>query len=324
MDKWTTYRGFRWNVGIKPIFMKITDHFKTIKEYHKFANLKAPEHPLISLIDYTHIQYPERIKEVKWIQNYYTIGLKRNVAYKFFYGQQEYDFDEGLMTFMAPNQMMSLAENPNLKKKPTGWLLLVHPDFLWGTPLANKINNYDFFGYAVSEALFLSEKEESMIVSILQNIREEYQSNIDKFSQNIIISQLELLLNYAERFYERQFLTRKISNSKILVELENVLAECFNQNNLMNEGLPTVEWVANQLHLSPNYLTGILKSSTGLNTQQHIHHKLIEKAKEQLSTTNFTISEIAYNLGFEYPSSFTKLFKAKTTMSPIEFRKTFN
>lgn len=305
--------------------MKALQHFKKVSDYHKIASLPAPEHPLISLVDYAQVQYLSNIEELRWMQNYYTIGLKRNIAYKFFYGQQEYDFDEGLMTFVAPKQIISLANNPNIKaRKPSGYLLLVHPDFLWNTTLAKQIKNYDFFSYAVNESLFLSEKEEQLMIEILKNIQREYQANIDKFSQKIIISQLELLLNYADRFYERQFITRKISNHEILGQLEIVLAGYFQEENLIEKGLPKVQWVADNLNLSPNYLSSMLKSLTGQSTQQHIHNKLIEKAKEQLSTTTFSISEIAYKLGFERPASFSKLFKNKTEMSPLEFRKTFN
>ena len=304
--------------------MKTMFQFKKISDYHKFANIEGPEHPLISLVDYSQIQYPSDINSIKWIQEYYTIGLKRNIAYKFFYGQQEYDFDEGVMTFIAPNQVMSLADNPNIKNKPSGWLLLIHPDFLWNTSLAKQIKQYDFFGYSINEALFLSEKEEAMMVELLKNIQNEYQSNIDKFSQKIIIAQLELLLNYAERFYERQFITRKISNHQILEQLEAVLNSLFENDNLIENGLPTVQEIADRLHLSPNYLSNTLSSLTGQSTQNHIHNKLIEVAKIQLSTSNNSISEIAYNLGFEYPASFSKLFKSKTQMSPNEFRKTFN
>ncbi|WP_101449586.1 AraC family transcriptional regulator [Aquimarina sp. MAR_2010_214] len=304
--------------------MKEMQRFKKISDYHKFASINAPEHPLISLVDYTKVQYPSNIDDLKWVQDYYTIGLKRNIAYKFFYGQQEYDFDEGLMTFIAPNQVMSLTSNPNIKHKPSGWLLLIHPDFLWNTPLTKLIKQYGFFEYSINEALFLSEKEEKMMVDILKNIQHEYQSNIDQFSQKIIISQLELLLNYAERFYERQFITRKISNHQTLNQLEAVLTDYFKEESLTEKGLPTVRWVANHLNLSPNYLSSMLKSLTGQSTQQHIHNKLIEKAKEQLSTSPLSVSEVAYNLGFEHPASFTKLFKNKTEMSPVEFRKTFN
>lgn len=303
--------------------MKEFLHFKKVGDYHKFANLSSPQHPLISLVDYSQVQYPENVVDFKWRQDYYAIGLKKNIPYKFFYGQQEYDFDEGLMTFIAPNQVMSLENNPNIGHKPTGWLLLIHPDFFWNSSLAGKINQYEFFGYTINEALFLSEKEELMIADILKNIEREYLSNIDKFSQNIIVSQLELLFNYAERFYERQFITRKIANHQVLDQLESLLTNYF-KDDLIDKGLPSVQWVADELLLSSNYLSSMLKSLTGQSTQQHIHNKLIQKAKEKLSTTKLSISEIAYHLGFERPASFTKLFKNKTEMSPLEFRKAFN
>ncbi|WP_298421982.1 AraC family transcriptional regulator [uncultured Kordia sp.] len=304
--------------------MKQRMHFKKISDYHRFANIAAPKHPLISLIDYSEVKYPSDVENLQLIKEYYTIGLKRNLAYKYFYGQQTYDFDEGVMTFVAPKQVMSLSSNPNIKHKPSGYLLLIHPDFLWNSGLANQLQNYQFFGYTVNEALFLSEKEEQQIIEILKNIEKEYQSNIDKFSRDIIITQLQLLLNYAERFYERQFITRKIANHKLLEQLEILLHDFFTDEKALEKGLPTVQWVADNLHLSPNYLSSMLKSLTGQSTQQHIHNKLIEKAKEQLSTTQQTISEIAYSLGFERPASFTKLFKTKTEMSPMEFRKMFN
>ncbi|WP_420573740.1 helix-turn-helix domain-containing protein [Kordia sp.] len=304
--------------------MKNLKHFKTISDYHKFANINAPDHPLISLVDYTKLQYPSGIENLQLMKEYYTIGLKRNIPYKFFYGQQTYDFDEGIMTFIAPKQIISLSSNPNIKHKPSGYLLLIHPDFLWNSSLAKQMKNYQFFGYTVNEALFLSKKEEQQMIEILHNIEKEYQSSIDKFSNKIIISQLELLLNYAERFYERQFITRKISNHQLLEQLETLLNTYFSDETTLEKGLPTVQWVADSLNLSPNYLSSMLKSLSGQSTQQHIHHKLIEKAKEQLSTTQQSISQIAYSLGFERPASFTKLFKNKTKMSPMEFRKTFN
>ena len=203
-------------------------------------------------------------------------------------------------------------------------MLLVHPDFFWNTALAKQIKHYAFFGYTINEALFLSEKEEHMIIDILKGIEREYTSNIDKFSQKIVVAQLELLFSYVERFYERQFITRNVRNHEILGKVEEALAIAFNEDSLIDNGLPTVQWMAEFLNLSPNYLTSVLKQVSGRSTQQHIHAKLIEKAKEQLSTTYLSVSEIAYGLGFERPASFTKLFKNKTEMSPLEFRKTFN
>ncbi|MBC9797771.1 helix-turn-helix domain-containing protein [Sinomicrobium weinanense] len=304
--------------------MKTTLQFNSINEFHEFSNLPKPEHPLISLIDYSMVQYPEDYHSIKWIQNFYSIGLKRNVCKKFNYGQQPYDFGEGVMALIAPRQILHIEIDPDAKADPSGWLLLIHPDFLWNTDLAGKIKKYDFFGYAVNEALFLSEKEENMMIDIFKNIQREYQSNIDKFSQDIIIAQIVLLLNYTERFYERQFITRQITNHKILGRLEDLLNRYFDADDLIDKGIPSVKEVADRLNLTPNYLSSLLKVLTGQSTQQHIHGKLIEKAKEKLSTTGLSVSEIAYELGFEYPASFNKLFKSKTTLSPLEFRRSFN
>lgn len=202
--------------------------------------------------------------------------------------------------------------------------MIVHPDFLWNTSLAKKIKHYDFFSYSVHEALHLSEKEEILITGLMQNIGQEYHANIDKFSQDVIIAQLELVLTYAERFYHRQFLTRRITNYKLLDRLEAFFADYFNGNSLEKKGLPTVQSIADALNVSPNYLSAMLSVLTGQSTQQHIHDKLIEKAKERLSTTDLTVSEIAYELGFEHSQSFNHLFKKKTNRSPLEFRNSFN
>ncbi len=297
--------------------------FDTISAFHKMSGLPAPEHPLVSLVDYGLVEYQTDEKEIAWVQNFYSIGLKRNIQGKFRYGQQSYDFDEGLLSFVAPGQLVHIVvEKPVVK--PTGFLLLIHPDFLWNSTLAKNIRQYDFFGYAVNEALFMSEKEEAVITEILHNIKREYHSNIDKFSQKIIIAQIETLLNYCERFYERQFITRKKSSHQVLEKLEEVLDEYFKSNDLRDKGLPSAQFVAGELHVSPNYLGSLLKTLTGNTTQQHIHNKLIDKAKEKLSTTSLSVSEIAYELGFEYPQSFSKLFNAKTKLSPLEFRESFN
>lgn len=298
--------------------------FNTIGELHKMCGLPKPEHPLVSLVDYDLVEYQTDEKEFSWVQHFYSIGLKRFMPQgKFRYGQQKYDFDEGLLSFIAPRQLMQL-EIDRSQAKPTGWLLLVHPDFIWKTPLAKSIKQYDFFGYAVNEALFLSEKEETIITDIMHSIQREYRSNIDKFTQNIIIAQIELLLNYCERFYQRQFITRKKSSHQILERVENILDDYFSNDSLIEKGLPTAQNIAGSLHVSPNYLGSLLKTLTGQTTQQHIHNKLIEKAKERLSLTNLSVSEIAYELGFEHPQSFSKLFKTKTNISPLEFRQSFN
>lgn len=304
--------------------MEKTFRLNSIAEFHAFCNLPNPEHPLISLIDYSKVSYPFDEANVKWIQHFYTIGLKRNVNAKFNYGQQQYDFDSGVLSFIAPLQFLKIEINPDMVVEPTGWLLLIHPDFLWNTPLAKKIKSYDFFQYAANEALFLSDKEETVIVGLLQNIEKEYQSNIDKFSQELIITQLEMLLIYAERFYERQFITRKKSNHELLARFEQVLTQYFLSGKLLKDGIPTVTYLADQLHISPNYLGSLLRLYTQQSTQQHIQYKLIDYAKERLSTTNLSVAEIAYELGFEHPQSFSKLFKQKTNQSPLEFRQSFN
>jgi AraC family transcriptional regulator, transcriptional activator of pobA len=293
---------------------------KTISEYHRLKGLPKPEHPLISLVNYEDIKNSSENNSVSWIFDFYSIALKRNLNVKMKYGQQSYDFDEGVMFFIAPNQVFSIEVQPESLVKPSGYILLIHPDFLWNTGLAKTIKHYEYFDYSVNEALFLSDKEETTIEGILQNIKHEYHLNIDKFTQDIIITQLELLLNYSDRFYNRQFLTRKIANHQILNLLEELLDEYFN----CNKGIPTVQYTAQTLNLSSNYLSGVLKTLTGQSTQQHIHNKLIQKAKEKLSTTNLSISEIAYELGFEHLQSFSKLFKSKTSLSPVEFRNSFN
>ncbi len=297
---------------------------KTISEYHRAMGLPKPEHPLISVINFESIKHLPGDKPISLVFDFYSVSLKRNFNAKLKYGQQQYDFDEGIMFFMSPGQVFGIEQNNNEELRHTGWMLLIHPDFLWNTPLAKTIKRYDFFDYSVNEALFMSEKEEAIIIGIMQNIQQEYYSNIDKFSQDIIISQLELLLNYADRFYHRQFITRKITNHSILDRLEDILSEYFNSDTLSKKGIPTVQYIADSLNVSAGYLTGLLKALTGQSTQQHIHNKLIEKAKERLSTTNLSVSEIAYELGFEHSQSFSKLFKTKTNLSPLEFRHSFN
>jgi AraC-like DNA-binding protein len=300
----------------------IPDRIKTITEFHQFRELPKPEHPLISVINFDKIKRLRDDEPVHLVNDFYSVALKRNFKGKFKYGQQEYDFDEGVLFFLSPGQVYAIESDKELQH--SGWLLLLHPDFLWNTPLAQKIKQYEYFGYSVNEALHLSDKEEQLIVGILQHIEQEYRSNIDRFSQDVIVSQLELLFTYAERFYHRQFITRKIGNHQILARLERILNDYFGDEALIKKGLPTVQYIATTLNVSSGYLSGLLKVLTGQSTQQHIHDKLIEKAKEKLSTTGLSVSEIAYELGFEHPQSFSKLFRTKTSQSPLEFRQSFN
>lgn len=296
---------------------------KTISEFHKLRGLPAPKHPLISVINFEDITQHAEIGKQTLLFDFYTISVKRDMDHKYRYGQKDYDFDEGVMFCMAPHQVLSVIREEQ-GKNPSGWMLMIHPDFLWNTPLSKSIKKYEFFDYSVNEALFLSDNEELKMQQIIENIKQEYHNNIDQFSQDIIVSQLETLLNYSQRFYHRQFITRKKANHQFLEKLERFLNDYLEAEHIIQDGLPTVQLLSEKLNMSPQYMRGLLRSLTGQTTQQIIHEKLIEKAKEKLSTTDLTISEVAYELGFEHSQSFNKLFKAKTNISPLEFRKSFN
>ena len=300
-------------------------HFKTISEFHQYLNLPKPQHPLISIIDVGTISHAYNDEPINMIFDFFSISVKKMKNVNVKYGQYPFDFNEGTMSFMAPNQVFSIGVNDsNQKIEKSGWVIYIHPDFIWNTSLAKSIKQYDFWDYSLHENLFLSEKEEMQIEEIIKNINREYHSNIDKYSKLIIISQIETLLNYGDRFYNRQFITREKVNHLMLEQVEQCLSSYFSDNNLISKGLPSVEYLAGVLNISPKYLSSTLKVLTGQNAQQHIHDKLIEKAKEKLSTTNMTISEIAYGLGFEHLQSFSKLFKNKTKHSPVAFRRSFN
>ena len=296
---------------------------KTISQFHTLRGLPKPKHPLISVINFEDMAPALESGKQRLMFDFYMISVKRDMNHKYRYGQQDYDFDEGVMFCMAPHQILSVIREEN-GKNPSGWMMMIHPDFLWNTPLASAIKKYEFFDYSVNEALFLSEDEEIKIQQITDNIKQEYQTNIDKFSQSIIISQLETLLNYAQRFYQRQFITRHKVHHQFLERLEILLKDYFEGNNLKEQGLPSVQFLSDRFNMSKYYMRSLLKTLTGQTTQQHIHEKLIEKAKEKLSTTELSVSEIAYELGFEHSQSFSKLFKAKTDISPLDFRRSFN
>lgn len=299
-------------------------HLKTINQYHELMGLSKPEHPLISLVNLDSFKTFPFEKSVSLVFDFYSISMKAYSNVKYKYGQQECDFNGSTLFFMAPGQLMKIEIDNIEEAKVSGWLLYIHPDFIWNTALAKSINQYAFFNYAGNEALHLLEKEENIINNIVNIIAQEYHSNIDKFTQGIIITQLESLLNFSDRFYNRQFVTRRISNHNILTRFEEILAEYFKTDSLFDKGLPSVTFMAKALNTSPNYLSAVLKTETGKNAQQHIHDKLMDKAKQKLSTTKLSINEIAYQLGFEHSPSFSKLFKAKTNVSPSQFRQSFN
>jgi AraC family transcriptional activator of pobA len=296
----------------------------SLSDFHILLSIPAPLHPLISVVQVSELHAVNSDIWKRFTTNFYTISLKKNIQSKVKYGQNYYDFDSGTMTFSAPKQIQSVeVAEINRLNEGKGFALMFHPDFLAKHALASIISNYSFFSYSLNEALHLSEKEENNVLAIFKKIEEEYQ-HIDHHTQDIILSQLDLLLNYSNRFYERQFITRKSANNDVLVKTENLINEYFKNEDGLNKGILTVEYLADQIHLSPKYLSDMLRSLTNQSAQQHIHNKLIEKAKEYLTTTNFSVSEIAYHLGFERPQSFNKLFKNKTDMSPLEFRAGFN
>lgn len=226
--------------------------------------------------------------------------------------------------FAAPHQVIGRRTTATEPVGDCHFTLLIHPDFLLGHPLARTIKQYGFFSYTTNEALHLSDEEQATIFSLFHMMKQELESRIDDFSQEIVIAQIELLLSFANRFYKRQFLTRKAAHHTLLEKMEALLENCFSSDTALNNGVSTVAYLADQLNLSPSYLSDMLRSLTGLNAQQHIHARLIDKAKQILSTTNLSVSEVAYSLGFEYAQSFSKLFKSKTSLSPLEFRQQFN
>lgn len=303
--------------------MKAPAKVSSISALHHFLGLAKPSNPLVSVFDFDDVKLePETILSAV-TTDFYVVALKKDCAGgKCRYGQQYYDFDGGMMYFIAPHQVLQFEDV--LLNAVKGFVLVVHPDFLHGYPLASQIRDYGYFSYATNEALHLSEKEEEAILNIIANIDKEIADNMDSFTQDLLISNMELLLKYCDRFYNRQFLTRKKANSDLLTKLEALLDEHLKNERLAEKGIPTVQFVATELHLSPNYLSDMLRVQTGQTTQQHIQNRLIEKAKELLSSTTMSVSEIAYQLGFEHPQSFHRLFKNRTSVSPLEFRESFN
>jgi len=295
--------------------------FESLSEAHRALGLPKPLHPLMSIIDNRNNTVDLSKMPESHVLSFYKISYEGKMDGKLKYGQGYYDFDEGGLLFAAPNQLISSSGQD---RKHSGYGIFIHPDFFLGYPLAKKIKQYGFFSYSANEALHLSEKEKQTVLAIFKFIEDELSSRIDDLSQDVIISQIELLLTYSERFYKRQFITRKAVNNDLLGKLENLLDDYFANEKTVEQGLPSVQYLSEQLNISPSYLSDMLRSLTGQNAQQHIHNKLIEKAKEQLSSTNLTVSEVAYTLGFEHSQSFSKFFKTKTNLTPVQFRQSFN
>ncbi|MGN7787340.1 helix-turn-helix domain-containing protein [Niabella sp. 22666] len=296
--------------------------FISISETHKAFGLPKPQHPLISLVHFNEQNpFNSSMAPIYDLLSFYKITFITHNNGRLKYGRAYYDYNEGSMLFLAPNQLVGSTE---YNSKTYCYILLIHPDFLLGYPLANKIKQYGYFAYSSNEALHLSDAERGTILSVFRNMEEELNSRVDEFSQEVMIAQIELLLSYVNRFYKRQFITRKVANDDILVKTEAILDNYLNSNQAIHQGVPTVKFLSDQLNLSPGYLGDLLRSLIGQNAQQYIHEKLIEKAKQRLTTTRLSVAEIAYELGFEHSQSFSKLFKNKTNQSPLEFRASFN
>lgn len=288
---------------------------KSISELHVFFRYDKPQHPLITVIDLSKVDRSHRKPGVSYRLNLYSIACKK-VEGSFKYGRTSYDFSEGSLMFTSPHQVLS----PGIENKVEGWAIYIHPDFLNASSKGQKLTSYSFFGYDTSEALHISDAEKNVLEDCLKNISREISMNLDTHSHHLILSNLELMLSYCSRFYDRQFLTRVKASNDIVEKFDRILNDYFAQDTLIESGLPNVKYFASRLNLSANYLSDLLSKYTGKSTQEHIHLKLIDKAKSLLWSTQNSISEIAYGLGFEHPSHFTKLFKTKTGYSPKEYR----
>jgi len=297
--------------------------FDSIAIAHKTFGLPEPKHPLISLITGAmaeNILTPGGTH----VLNFYKISFNPKLSSRVKYGQGYYDFTQGGMLFASPHQIIGNDGDEHTMADCSMMTLIIHPDFLLGYPLAQQIKQYGFFSYSTNEGLLLSQEERDTIISLFKMMEVELNSRIDDFSQDVVVSQISLLLNFSNRFYKRQFITRKAVNNDIVMQVEAYLEDYLNQEKTLTSGIPTVQSLADHVNLSPNYLSDLLRLHAGRNAQQLIHDKLVEKAKYLLSTTNLSISEIAYALGFDYSQSFSRLFKTKTELSPLEFRKSFN
>lgn len=296
-------------------------HIETLQAYHKALGYPSLKNPLMSIHRFEELPFFQTEEQVRFTLGFYTIALKKNYECKARYGQTSYDFDEGLMGFSAPRQVTTIDASYVSPKE--GWLLLIHPSFFKHSALAVKIKSYAYFNYAVNEALILSEDEELEMDQLFKSIQAEYNRPMDHFSAAILISKIDLLLTLCNRFYNRQFITRKNPNHELLTKFELLLDAYFNSVEPTAK-LPSVSYFAEKLNLSGKYLSDLLMSLTGQTTLNHIHNKLIEKAKERLTTTSLTVNEIAYELGFEHAQSFSKLFKNKTNQTPKEYRRSYN
>ena len=295
---------------------------ETVSEMHTYLGLPKPMHPLVSFHRFEQINFRNEKGYELYNTQFYSIAVKKNFKGKIRYGQSFYDFDEGMMSFIGPGQLLGPAVGTMVPTE--GYCLLFHPEFLNGYPLTADIKDFNFFSYELNEALHLSEQEEKLIESLMLQIECEYKTSIDTLSQDVMISYITLLLQYCQRFYNRQFVTRKPANNDMLSKLDRLLDEYLDNGTASNEGLPHVKYFAELLNVSAGYLSDMLRATTGVSTQIHIQNKLIEKTKQLLSGTDLSVSEVAYQLGFERPQSLSKFFKSKTNLSPSDYRNSLN
>jgi AraC-like DNA-binding protein len=290
---------------------------ETISELHEIAGFEKPKHPLVTVIDYSKVNVNDTNESGSFICSFYSVNFKKHC--NFVYGRQVFDHKEGTLHCTAPDQIITFDRKKEAGSSE-GWGLYFHPELIRNTALGKKMHEYSFFSYAENEALHLSDQEKQTLLSILKQMEKEYNTNIDHYSHDLIISNIELLLNYCKRFYGRQFITRTNQNKDVIVRFEEFITDYFNSDKLKKNGIPSVKYCAESMNLSPNYFSDLLKSETGKNTQEHIHFHLLEKAKTMLVSSDKSINEIAFELGFEYPQNFSKLFKNKVGVSPTDYR----
>ncbi len=301
--------------------MPDTIDINTISQIHQALGLNKPKHPLVSVIRPQDIKTSTEFRDVKIVLNLYHIALKREGFGTLRYGRNSYDYQEGTLIFIAPGQTLEYENEEPAFEETIGWSLVFHPDLIRKSDLAKKIDSYGFFDYASNEALHLSDDERITIEELLDKIIKEYSQNLDRHSQNLINSNIELLLDYCLRYYDRQFYTRTDLNQDVISKFERLLKAYYKASKEIKLGIPNLSYCAKELNLSPNYLSDLLKKETGKSAQEHIHLFVVEKAKSQLLNSKNSISEIAYALGFEYPQHFSTLFKSKTGFSPREYRR---
>jgi len=294
-------------------------HLRTISDLFRFLNLGPAHHPLVGVVDFGKV-VEHTPGEIRIKTDFYSVMYKNYCRNHIRYGRKTFDFQDGSLVCIAPNQIITIDNDIEIKEDMMGWGLFFHPDLIRSTPFGFRIKDFNFFSYEISEALHLSEKEKQLLYDCILKIQSELTQNIDPHSQGLIVSNIELLLKYCTRYYGRQFITRKDANRDVMVRVEKILKNYFETGGDKEHGIPSVKYVADQVNLSPGYLSDLLKKETGLNAQDHIHFFVIEQAKTILLQTNQSISEIAYSLGFEYPQYFSRLFKQKTGKTPLEYR----